>query len=94
LPAILRFRNLRVVIYTEDHSPAHVHVIGPDGRAVFLLNCWRGPISILKRYNLNQSEETAIANFLNIHVELLCNAWPGEDSAATAGKRIGWPPTR
>ena len=29
MPTVLRIEGLRVVIYPNDHSPAHVHVIGP-----------------------------------------------------------------
>ena len=33
MPTILRFRGLRVMIYTNDHRPPHVHVIGPGAEA-------------------------------------------------------------
>ena len=36
MPTVLRIGGLRVVIYPNDHRPAHVHVIG-DGEAVFIL---------------------------------------------------------
>lgn len=29
MPTVLRVGSLRVVVYTNDHSPAHVHVLGP-----------------------------------------------------------------
>jgi hypothetical protein len=29
VPTVLRIEGLRVVIYPNDHPPAHVHVIGP-----------------------------------------------------------------
>ncbi len=29
LPTVLRIAGLRVVIYPNDHPPAHVHVLGP-----------------------------------------------------------------
>jgi hypothetical protein len=35
--------GLRVVIYFNDHRPAHVHVIGDGCEAVFRLNCPTGP---------------------------------------------------
>ena len=31
MPTIYTIRNLRIVIYPNDHLPPHVHVIGPDG---------------------------------------------------------------
>jgi len=36
---VLRAHGLRVVIYTNDHRPAHVHVFGDEQQA-FLLARW------------------------------------------------------
>jgi hypothetical protein len=33
MPTIHRAAGLRFVIFTDDHQPAHVHAIGPDGEA-------------------------------------------------------------
>jgi hypothetical protein len=46
MPTILRIDGLRVVIYPNDHSPEHVHVIGPDREAVFELHCPDGPVAL------------------------------------------------
>ena len=46
MPTVSRLGSLRVVVYPNDHRPAHVHVIGPDGEAVFILNCPEGPVSL------------------------------------------------
>jgi len=46
MPTVFRQGRLRIVIYPADHRPAHVHVIGPDGEAVFQLNCPRGPAEL------------------------------------------------
>ena len=43
---LVRAGALRVVIYVNDHRPAHVHVIGPGNEAVFILNCPGGPSSL------------------------------------------------
>jgi hypothetical protein len=74
VPTILRFRNFRIVIYINDHPPAHVHARGPDMEAVFYLNCPDGPVSLRQRYNMNDSEENALVDFLNDNLELLCRA--------------------
>ena len=34
MPTIFRVDGLRIVIYPNDHPPAHVHVIGPDWEVV------------------------------------------------------------
>jgi hypothetical protein len=46
MPTVLRFDGLRVVIYPNDHSPEHVHVIGADREAVFELHCPDGPVTL------------------------------------------------
>jgi hypothetical protein len=33
MSTVLRYRNLRLAIYSNDHPPPHVHVLGPDGEA-------------------------------------------------------------
>ena len=38
MPTVKRIDGLRVVIYPNDHRPAHVHVIGSDSEAVFDLS--------------------------------------------------------
>lgn len=43
MPTVLRLGALRVVIYPNDHRPAHVHVLGGGGPVVFVLNCPDGP---------------------------------------------------
>ena len=50
MPTILRFAGVRVVIYTNDHRPAHVHVIGDGCEAVFEMNCAGGPIVLRENY--------------------------------------------
>ncbi|MBK3809591.1 DUF4160 domain-containing protein [Paraburkholderia aspalathi] len=46
MPIIARIDGLIVVIYPHDHAPPHVHVLGPDGEIIFILNCPDGPVSI------------------------------------------------
>ncbi|WP_205980786.1 DUF4160 domain-containing protein [Pseudomonas viridiflava] len=43
MPSVSRINGLRVVIYPNDHKPAHVHVIGSGREASFYLNCPEGP---------------------------------------------------
>jgi hypothetical protein len=47
VPTVLGLHELRVVIYPNDHRPAHVHVIGSDHEAVFRLGCPDGPVKLL-----------------------------------------------
>ena len=38
MPTVMRIDGLRVAIYSNDHRPPHVHVMGAGREAVFLLN--------------------------------------------------------
>jgi hypothetical protein len=46
MPTVLRLGGLRVVVYPNDHRPAHIHVLGRGGEAVFELRCPKGPVRL------------------------------------------------
>ncbi|MGC8537138.1 MAG: DUF4160 domain-containing protein [Rhizomicrobium sp.] len=74
MPTILRIGGLRVVIYPNDHRPAHLHVIG-DGEAVFVLNCPDGPLELRETYGFNRSDVACIEADLTDHLATLCSEW-------------------
>jgi hypothetical protein len=75
MPAVLRFDGLRVVIYPNDHRPAHVHVIGRGCEAVFNLNCAAGPAELRENYGFSSREISSIQTVLMEQREKLCRAW-------------------
>jgi hypothetical protein len=75
MPTVLRFGKLRVVIYLNDHRPAHVHVIGRGSEAVFNLNCPAGPAELRENYGFSRRELSHIQTVLAEHLEELCRAW-------------------
>jgi hypothetical protein len=75
MPTLLRFNGLRVVIYPNDHRPAHVHVIGPDGEAVFILNAPDGPVALRESVGFRLAEIQRIETALNGHLIDLQAAW-------------------
>ena len=75
MPTVHRFDGLRVVIYPNDHSPAHVHVKGAGGEAVFLLNCPGGPPELRESFGFSLSDVRRIARALVAVVAQLCAAW-------------------
>jgi len=75
MPTVLRFKGLRIVIYPNDHRPAHVHVIGRGDEAVFNLNCPVGPVEVRENYGFSRPEITHIASVLSNRQALLCDAW-------------------
>lgn len=75
MPTVLRFDGLRVVIYPNDHRPAHVHVIGADGEAVFKLNPPNGPPELRENHGFKQSVLGRIETALTGVLPQLCQAW-------------------
>ena len=75
MPTVLRLNGLRVVIYPDDHRPAHVHVIGPDGEVAFFLNCPEGPPELREAYGMSRREVNRIAKDLSAHIADLCERW-------------------
>jgi hypothetical protein len=63
------------VIYPADHRPAHIHAIGPEGEAVFNLNCPAGPSALRENYGLKRRTLAAVEQLINGHVGELCRAW-------------------
>lgn len=75
MPTILKLGGLRVVIYPNDHRPAHVHVIGAGGEAVFVLNCPSGPPELRESYGFARSDANRIAIGLTDALARLCDKW-------------------
>jgi uncharacterized protein DUF4160 len=75
MPTVLKFEGLRVVVYPNDHRPAHVHVIGPDAEALFFLSCPTGAIRLRENYGFPLSRLNRIEKVLKKNQEALCRAW-------------------
>jgi hypothetical protein len=75
MPTILRFAGLRVVIYVNDHRPAHVHVIGKGCEAVFRVNCRESQTGLRENYGFRRVELTRIENDLKHHLDIICREW-------------------
>jgi hypothetical protein len=67
--------GLRIVIYPNDHRPAHVHVIGRGHEAVFNLNCPEGPVELRENYGFAERDIRWTEKELPEYVETLCRAW-------------------
>lgn len=75
MPTVLRLGGLRVVIYPNDHRPAHIHAVGNGCEAVFDLNCWGGPIEVRENYGFPRREIGRILAGLAEHLGALCRKW-------------------
>ena len=75
MPTVLRFEGLRVVIYPNDHRPAHVHLIGRGCEAVFNLRCPAGSADLRENYGFSPREVRNIQRVLKNHLAALCSEW-------------------
>ena len=75
MPNAARFGGFRVVIYPNDHRPAHVHVIGRGGEAVVNLGCPDGPVELREVYGLSRTEVARITDELQARLAELCADW-------------------
>jgi hypothetical protein len=75
MPTVLRLGALRVVIYSNDHRPAHVHVIGAGGETVFVLHCPHGPPELRESYGFKGADLNGIGTALAEALPALCAQW-------------------
>jgi hypothetical protein len=75
MPTVDVIDGLRVVVYPNDHRPAHVHVIGKGCEAVFRLNGPDGSPDLRENYGFSRSDLTKIKAALAARTAQLCSAW-------------------
>ena len=75
MPTVHRLSGLRVVIYTNDHRPAHVHVIGGGSEAIFALHCPHGPPQLRLNYGFEYRDVNRISDALAHVLASLCAEW-------------------
>ncbi len=75
MPTVLRIGGLRVAIFPNDLRPAHVHVIGAEGEAVFVLHCPNGPPALRENYGFRLSDLGGMQDVLKAALEVLCAEW-------------------
>jgi hypothetical protein len=71
MPTVLRTGGLRVVIYPNDHPPAHVHVLGPGWVVVIDLI---GP-AVREMINCNEREARRALRLIADRRNELMDAW-------------------
>lgn len=75
MPTVHRFDGLRVVVYPNDHRPAHVHVIGGGCEAAFDLNCPDGPPTLRENFRFGSGRIARIEAMLQSELGRLCREW-------------------
>ncbi|MFD1746561.1 DUF4160 domain-containing protein [Rhizobium helianthi] len=75
MPTVFTFNGLRVVIYLNDHRPAHVHVLGNGCQAIFIMNCPDGPPTLRENMGFKARELASIARSLHDARKTACDEW-------------------
>ncbi|HCQ49005.1 MAG TPA: DUF4160 domain-containing protein [Achromobacter sp.] len=75
MPSVARLNGLRVVIYPNDHGPAHVHVIGGGSEAIFLLRCPSGPPELRSNDGFSGAALRNLRLQLSEILPCLCSHW-------------------
>lgn len=70
-PTVLMVSGFRLVIYTNEHGPAHVHVRSAGRRAKFALS----PVSLLENHGFHSRELRKIERIIVDNRRLLINTW-------------------
>jgi hypothetical protein len=72
----LIIRNIRVVIFSNDHPPPHVHALRRDGaRAKFDLNCPDGPVVLTEQAGFRVADIVGIGEAVAAELPALCATW-------------------
>jgi hypothetical protein len=56
VPTVLKVRNIRIVIFTNDHPPPHVHALRGDARARFDLGLPDGDVRLVENEGFRLAE--------------------------------------
>jgi hypothetical protein len=75
MPTIDRIDGALVIIYPNDHNPAHVHVEKGDRAAVVILNCPHGPLELRENFGFSRTELRHIFEKILSDLETFCTQW-------------------
>ncbi|WP_031229587.1 DUF4160 domain-containing protein [Asticcacaulis sp. YBE204] len=76
MPTVLQIGNIRVIIYTNDHPPPHVHAVkGNEARARFALNGPDGPVELMEQEGFKPTEVRKIGEAIAENLTAICEKW-------------------
>lgn len=76
MPTVLREGNLRVVIYTDDHPPPHVHVFG-NGETKIALFGSEGEAMVVRIVGADRRESRRALDIVREKRDYLIERWNG-----------------
>jgi hypothetical protein len=72
---VVRIGKLRVMVYSRDHPPPHVHVVAPRGQAKILVDGPEGHPKLEWNLGLSRRELTQALTAIEDHRELILAVW-------------------
>ena len=76
MPTVLTIRDIRIVIYSNDHPPPHVHAIRRDGAwARLRLNCPAGPVELMDQEGFRGAAIAALMHGVGARLPAICAKW-------------------
>jgi hypothetical protein len=72
VPAVLREAGIRVMIYVNDHLPAHVHCFVGAGEAVVELE---PQVALRQAHGLSAQEQRRVLSLVEVRRGQLSRAW-------------------
>lgn len=70
MPTIVKFGNLKIQIFADDHNPPHFHVVTPDGEALVAIDTLEIIVGDIDRRSYEAAREWAARN-----TEVLASEW-------------------
>ncbi len=77
MPTVLRIDGYQIMIYLDDHLPAHVHVFARGCELVVNLNVSSKYVSVRNNDGFKSSEIGSIVRLVQLHRDRLCEMWKG-----------------
>lgn len=71
MPTVLRIGGLRIVVYPNDHPPAHVHVLGPGWVVVVNLL----GLEVREAIGCDERRAKRVLRLITARQEALLDAW-------------------
>lgn len=75
MPTVLRQNGFSVRIYTNDHEPAHVHVIKDKGEVKINLIGTEDKPTIVKVWNMSNKDVVKAHALVMAHQTILIKSW-------------------
>lgn len=72
MPVVMRIAGYRIVIFTNDHRPPHVHIIGSDGQVVVSIEAVP---RILRIEGFSDREALKLAKEVGANADTLLKEW-------------------